>query len=169
MKKSQLIKIIKEELNHVLQSEGFFDSFKMPRAGGHPPEIFTDLEKMGNLQQTFRKYYARPKHRSNVDEFGSGTVSHYFKRNTPSRILSQAKEYIESAAEGEQQFKNLLKKKDLSFKVNVYTANDLVRLTFGPRGLHQPARFGPPMKPPVEKKPPPEQLDRPMVDKERAK
>ena len=131
MKKSQLIKIIKEELNHVLQSEGFFDSFKMPRVGGHPSKppnrMLSTLAKIGNLQDAFKKYY-----RITQYDASRGNVSHYFKRGTPSEVLDKAKEYIELGAEYETQFKEYLKSKDMSVNVKVYTANDLVRVSPAP-------------------------------------
>ena len=127
MKKSQLIKIIKEEISYVLEKESFATKFARAFMGMKPVPVLSTLAKIGNLQAQFSDAYQETKY-----DTSRGNVSHYFKKGTPSEVLDQAKQSIERAARRETKFKEYLKSKDMSVNVKVYTANDLVRVSPAP-------------------------------------
>ena len=115
MRKSQLIKIIKEEIQQTLQER-------------QTPTLST-LAKIGNIQAAD----ATAKYHSKTDlDTSRGLVNHYFKKGTPPSVLATAKDYIEAGAENDTQFVNFLKKQGISLNVKTYTANDLVRVDFEP-------------------------------------
>ena len=123
MKKSRLIKIIKEEIQSTVSEYAFGLRLGSLKTKQKQVPILSTLAKIGRLQTSdaTKDYYAKTK----LDT-SEGLVHHYFKKDTPGDIIDTAKNYVERGASGENQYIKFLKDKGIQLVVKAFTGTTVV-------------------------------------------
>jgi len=121
MKKSQLIKIIKEEIQATV-SEGRYD-YAIRKEQSKDP-FLSELATIGNLtgpgvsDKDFETYHSHV-----VQDPAKQTVTHYFKEKTPTEVINKAANFVKLSAENTTRAINFLKKHNKTVEATAYTAS----------------------------------------------